>query len=400
MFFRSRLIYFAVLLCSLFVGWRFYRYFFVVGKPSIELTDIKSGGYYAGDIQSLLRVKGEYAISEISLWLDEKPLINSFKVGRRVFEREIPIMTKAMTNGKHTLKIEAVDGSYHHNSNAQEIVFHVDNAPLQAAFVNPDADFKVFQGKTLHLQFQVSKAIRSAVIRTLSEEYPCVPEMPGSQIYECFVPVSSETTPTEYVFIIDIEDKVGNTVVLENKFQVVPFPFKRQALAVKKEKILQEEELGLPNDQLKEELKRISAESEPQKLWSGVFYIPCDMTGVSTEFGTVRTSQERGKYAHNAVDLLGKPKSVVWAAQDGKVVLKQRYAISGNTVAIDHGCGVISLYYHLDNFSPIEVGQMIRKGSPVGTLGMTGYASGYHLHWELRIYNIQVDPMQWTKYGF
>jgi len=86
--------------------------------------------------------------------------------------------------------------------------------------------------------------------------------------------------------------------------------------------------------------------------------------------------------------------------QDGVVVLKERYAHSGLTVGIDHGCGVVTLYYHLDNYGNVEVGQKIKKGTPVGTLGMSGYASGYHLHWEMRIYDIQVDPMQWTKHDF
>ena len=70
--------------------------------------------------------------------------------------------------------------------------------------------------------------------------------------------------------------------------------------------------------------------------------------------------------------------------------------MSGNTIAIDHGHGIVSLYYHLNDFSDIEVGDSVKKGNPVGTLGMTGYASGYHLHWELRVNGVPVDPLQWT----
>lgn len=121
------------------------------------------------------------------------------------------------------------------------------------------------------------------------------------------------------------------------------------------------------------------------------------MRGISTDFGVLRTTQERGKYRHNAVDLLGTPRAVVWADQDGVIVIKDRFVHSGNTICIDHGCGVISLFFHLDDFANVAVGQKIKKGSPIGTLGKTGYASGYHLHWEVRIHNIQVDPMQWTK---
>lgn len=103
---------------------------------------------------------------------------------------------------------------------------------------------------------------------------------------------------------------------------------------------------------------------------------------------------------HKALDVINLPKSVVWATQDGVVALKERYDVSGNTVVIDHGHGILSLFYHLDDFADLEVGQKIAQGKPVGTLGKTGYATGYHLHWEMRVRNNPVDPMQWTQETF
>jgi murein DD-endopeptidase MepM/ murein hydrolase activator NlpD len=119
-----------------------------------------------------------------------------------------------------------------------------------------------------------------------------------------------------------------------------------------------------------------------------------------TEFGVMRTNQQKGRYAHKAVDLIGLLHCVVWACQDGIVVLKDRYQHSGNTVVIDHGYGILSMYFHLDDFSAIQVGDKIQKGRPLGKMGKTGFANGHHLHWELRVQNIAVDPMQWTKKDF
>ena len=90
----------------------------------------------------------------------------------------------------------------------------------------------------------------------------------------------------------------------------------------------------------------------------------------------------------------------MWASQDGVVVIKDRYVHAGNAIVLDHGCGVVTIYFHLDSFADINVGDTVKKGKPVGTLGMTGYATGYHLHWELRVNNIAVEPMQWTTYDF
>ena len=60
----------------------------------------------------------------------------------------------------------------------------------------------------------------------------------------------------------------------------------------------------------------------------------------------------------------------------------------------------ITMYFHMDSLANINVGEKINQGNPVGTLGETGYASGYHLHWELRVNNIPVDPMQWINPTF
>ena len=86
--------------------------------------------------------------------------------------------------------------------------------------------------------------------------------------------------------------------------------------------------------------------------------------------------------------------------QGGTIVLKERFEDAGNTVVIDHGWGVLSLFYHLEDFANITVGQKVAQGNPIGTLGKTGYATGYHLHWEMRVNNIAIDPLQWVKLTF
>ena len=103
---------------------------------------------------------------------------------------------------------------------------------------------------------------------------------------------------------------------------------------------------------------------------------------------------------HRAVDLLNFPKTVVWASQEGRVVIKDRFLLTGNTVVLDHGVGVFSIYCHLEDFADIEVGDLVKKGNKLGRLGMTGYANGYHLHWEIRVNNVAVNPMQWTQRNF
>lgn len=381
-------------------GWNVYQYFLDTSAPVLIIEGIEQQGSYAGDIQCIVRGSDGYKVHDISVYLDSKVLVGHHKINRSHFEYTFPIVTKTLPNGKHNLRIELQDGSYHQNTTVSELSFFVDNAPIQAALVRAEPDMKVFQGRTLHVQFQTNKEIKEARVQALSHTYTCVQEAPNSLIYECFIPIKSDETPNEYLLTVEIVDKVGTMLTVEHKFHVVMYPFKKQNLTLNTEKIKMENELGVPERQLDADIQEITAKSPAQKLWQGAFYIPCEMRGISTEFGTIRTTQERGKYPHNAIDLLGTPKSVVWAAQDGVIALKNRYAHSGYTVGIDHGCGVMSLYFHLDSMADVNIGDKIKKGQPVGKLGNSGYASGYHLHWEMRVNNIAVDPMQWTKHDF
>ncbi|HBL98870.1 TPA: hypothetical protein DDZ86_04485 [Candidatus Dependentiae bacterium] len=390
----------AVLLLVGFGGYRLVRYFTDLTAPLVSLAGVEQGGAYAGDIACTLSGSDGYRVGSLSVWLDGGPLVENYSIGRKHFEYPFTVATKSLADGEHLLRVEVQDSSFRKNKTSRELTFFVDNVPLQTAFTVSDATYKVFQGHTLHVQFQSNKPLREAYVQALSGKYPCVSEGAGSQIYECFVPIKSDEHPSEYPFSLVITDRVGNRGQLEGKMNVVMYPFKNQVLGLNKEKMKEEELKGLPERKFEEDAARVASASPNQKFWKGAFYVPCDLKGITTEFGTLRVSQQRGKYRHDAVDISAMPKSVIWAAQDGTVVLKERYVHSGNTMALDHGCGVISFYFHLDSFGDVKVGDKIRKGKPVGTLGMTGYASGYHLHWEIRIHNIAVDPMQWTHYDF
>jgi len=396
----SYILYVLFLSSLLYGGWRGYYYFFDDTKPNIELSGLYNDGYCRGDVACILSGDHNFGVSSISVFLDNKPLIDKFAIGSKKFDHNFTIPTKTIANGNHVLSIEAEDSTYWHNKVKKEINFTVDNVPLKSAFVKPQSDAKIFQGRTLHIQFQANKPLKKAQVNVLSNSFECFPESKNSLIYEAFIPFACEEKPNEYLLQAVLEDYVGNRMHLDKKFQVVKYPFKRQTLHLDAEQIKKEREVGASHSKLEEALEKLSKESPKEKLWQGAFYPPIDIQRVTTEFGVVRTTQERGRYMHKAVDVINMPKSVVWASQDGKVVMKERFEYSGNTVVIDHGYGILSLFFHLHDFADINVGDMIKRGNPIGTLGKTGYASGYHLHWEMRINNIPIDPMQWIKQNF
>ncbi len=387
-----------ILLLSLsgWFGWKGYLYFFDTKTPILTFSGLQNNNFYSGDIQCSLAVNKP---GQMSVLLDEKTLINNFKLSSSQ-ESPFTIPTQTIANGKHELTINFTDNTFHKNKASKNYQFFVDNTPLKAAFVQKQNNLKVLQGRTLHLQFQVNKKIKTAKIKTLSKTYDAFPEMENSCIYEAFIPTDCEENPNEYLISIELQDKVGNSLSLENKFQIIASPFKKEILNIKQSKILAEREQGKDPSIFEEKMESLTKNSPHQKMWRGKFCAPINITRTSCEFGSTRITQHKGKYIHKAVDILSLPKSVVWAPQSGVIVLKDRFEHSGNTVVIDHGYGILSMYFHLDDFANINVGKKISQGNPIGYLGKTGHATGYHLHWELRINNTAVDPMQWIKSNF
>lgn len=97
---------------------------------------------------------------------------------------------------------------------------------------------------------------------------------------------------------------------------------------------------------------------------------------------------------HNGADFAASVGEPVFAAGDGKVVMVENRIITGNTVIIEHLPGVFTLYYHMDSIS-IEQGMIVEKGREIGKIGATGLVTGAHLHWELRVSSVAVDPIRY-----
>lgn len=107
-----------------------------------------------------------------------------------------------------------------------------------------------------------------------------------------------------------------------------------------------------------------------------------------------------GTYAfsvHTGVDYSAPVGTPVKSPGDGTVVLAKERMLTGNTVVIQHLPHVYSLYYHLDTLK-VEEEQRIKRGDLIGTVGATGLVTGAHLHWELRVSGIAVDPEYFLEF--
>jgi murein DD-endopeptidase MepM/ murein hydrolase activator NlpD len=144
-------------------------------------------------------------------------------------------------------------------------------------------------------------------------------------------------------------------------------------------------------------LIELSKKSRQELLWHGPFrQLPNGqvMAGFAEKRTYVYGGAEVDTQYHLGYDLASNQRSPVPAAQAGVVVMAEHYGIYGNTVILDHGYGLMSLYSHLSSFA-VAVGDQVEQGKTLGNTGITGLAGGDHLHFGVIVHGLQVDPLEW-----
>ena len=146
-----------------------------------------------------------------------------------------------------------------------------------------------------------------------------------------------------------------------------------------------------------EKILSIPQVSENKKYWDGRF-LRLHGSARRAGFADHRIYKYKGKEIdraiHMGVDLASTANAPVKAANSGRVVFTEFIGIFGNTVVIDHGFGLCSLYSHLNQIS-VNKGDMAKKGDDIGFTGVTGLAGGDHLHFSMIVHNVFVNPVEW-----
>lgn len=134
-----------------------------------------------------------------------------------------------------------------------------------------------------------------------------------------------------------------------------------------------------------------------QKLWDGRFVMPAEGRIVS-RFGTQR-SYNGGPVDsfHEGVDIANESGTPIYAPARGRVVLVEpNFVARGGAIILDHGWGLHSGYWHMEQVLAHE-GQIVEPGELIGHMGSRGMSTAPHLHWEVRIGPLSVDPLEWVE---
>jgi murein DD-endopeptidase MepM/ murein hydrolase activator NlpD len=153
-----------------------------------------------------------------------------------------------------------------------------------------------------------------------------------------------------------------------------------------------------PEDQLiAEVVNRVSS----AKLWDGVFSFPTGYYEAFPSFFGTRRSYNGSAfiYYHTGLDLYGSTTTPVLAPARGRVAFTDFLTVRGNVTYIDHGWGVYTGYLHQSEVL-VELGELVEPGQTIGFVGGTGRVTGPHLHWEVWVGGIPVDPLEWTRTVF
>ena len=179
--------------------------------------------------------------------------------------------------------------------------------------------------------------------------------------------------PQRHSFIVEDKTYTEQRLTIENKAMVTPPP---------------------------ETLSRIRAESVRQKALYNTFAQSADLSGgfklplegiTTSLFGHRRFFNDQPRSPHSGLDIAADTGTPVSAAASATVTLADDLYFNGNTLFLDHGQGLITMYCHLSELL-VEEGDHVTQGEVIGLVGATGRVTGPHLHWSVSLNGYRVDP--------
>jgi murein DD-endopeptidase MepM/ murein hydrolase activator NlpD len=186
----------------------------------------------------------------------------------------------------------------------------------------------------------------------------------------------------------------GTAAVVNGRVQIGAgrYPFENLNVATKLVPLLDPQVNQDERDALDEILSGFSG----TQYWEGPLQLPIRAKLVSL-FGA-RRNFNRGTLMtyHSGVDMSVPVGTPVKASAPGRVAATEPFPVRGNVIILDHGRGVYTIYCHLSKYN-VQVGQLVNVGDVIGYTGNTGRILGPHLHWELAVGGVTVDPLPWTK---
>ncbi|GFP28048.1 M23 family metallopeptidase [Candidatus Hakubella thermalkaliphila] len=333
---------------------------------------------------------------DILVFDTSNPIKVNIQLNKKKVDAVYPLIinTTRFPDGVCVLEVEATDSSIRKNRAVNTVEFTIDNTPplveivLEKEILEPGG---ILQG-WINLKEKASiEAKIDGENLILLETEPANIQNSESYLLSFFfiygIPLNEESLLKE--MSIEAVDEVGNktTKLITYKLRDRKFPTEYLSIAEEKTPLLDIKLLREERKIVEEALNKTSKGI----YWEGDFIPPVNSV-VTSPFGSKRIyNQGLLIDRHKGLDYRAKKGTGIQATNSGFVVLSEFLKARGGTVIIDHGMGVMSLYYHLEEIM-VKVGDRVKKGQFIGKAGDTGITTAPHLHFEMRIRVVAVDP--------
>jgi len=252
------------------------------------------------------------------------------------------------------------------------------------------------QGSLLLVEVKSAKPVAELQGEWDGRSVPFWREAEGKASRKGLLGIDLEKKPGQYELRVTGQTASGEKMSCTAKVMVRKGRFATERLQVEKQFVEPSPEQIKRADEERQKLRDIFDRVTPERLWDGNFRIPLDGVTAGSNFGKRRILNGSPGSPHSGVDLPGATGTPVHAAQRGKVVLAEELFFAGNTVVVDHGLGIYTLYGHLSAIDA-KVGDILETGDVLGRVGATGRVTGPHLHWGLTVEKARVNPLQLVK---
>jgi murein DD-endopeptidase MepM/ murein hydrolase activator NlpD len=281
----------------------------------------------------------------------------------------------------------------------QELLIPPPTAPTASTPGYPEASAipaPVAQGQTMLVQVQ-GEGTLSLSGWFLGQPLTFVEEQGR---YWALVGVDALTPPGDYPLALSATElDSGDLLTMQETFTITETQFVTYNVVVPADR------QGLLDPTLAEaERKKVNAVFAgvtEERLWEGTFGLPlAGEPRITAAFGQ-RRSYNSGPVSsyHTGLDCGADEGVAVYAPMTGTVALAEPLQVRGQAVILDHGWGLFTGFWHLSEIQ-VTAGQVVSRGQIVGLVGNTGLSTGPHLHWEMRVGGVPVDPLQWTQQAF
>ncbi len=179
---------------------------------------------------------------------------------------------------------------------------------------------------------------------------------------------------------------------LDFYFEVKPKSYKKEYIKLKSNKRVTLSKKDLARFKKEKAKAKKMLESFNKTLSSDLNFTLPLKGRISSPFGKRRYFNNKPKSPHSGIDIVAKRGTPIVAAQNGVVSIREEFFFNGNTIYIDHGEGLVTIYCHMKDFA-VKKGDFVQKGDVIGYVGTTGRSTGPHLHFGVVLNTKAVDPM-------